>query len=121
LYRALLERRLGRTPPGTVIAADVLDLLVAAGLPEPEAEVRVTIGGRRYRIDLAYRRPRIAIECLGKIGHLNERSFEEDPVRNNAFALEGWLQLQVTWRRLEEKPGSVVAEVRDALARRGGA
>jgi hypothetical protein len=121
LYRALLERRLGRTPPGTVFAAEVLDLLVAAGLPEPEAEVWVTICGRRYRIDLAYPRPKVAIECLGKIGHLNERSFEEDPVRNTDLALDGWLQVQVTWRRRVEKPETIVADVAEALARRGGA
>jgi hypothetical protein len=120
LYRELLERRLGRTPPGTVFSAEVLDLLVDAGLPEPEAEVWVTINGRRYRIDLAYRRPKIAIECLGKIGHLNEKAFEEDPVRSNDFALDGWLQLFVTYRRQEESPKSVVAEVEAALALRGG-
>ena len=121
LYRHLLERRLGKTPPGTVIAAKVLDLLVGAGLPEPESEAWVTIGGRRYRIDLAYRRPKIAIECLGKIGHLNEKSFEEDPVRNNDFAIDGWLQLQVTWWRVQDRPDRVVADVEEALARRGGA
>jgi hypothetical protein len=121
LYGQLLDRRLGRTPPGTVFAAEVLDLLVDAGLPEPEAEFWVTIGGRRYSIDLAYPRPKIAIECLGKIGHLNERAFEEDPVRNNDFAIDGWLQLQVTYRRKEERPDRVIADVSDALACRGGA
>ncbi|HLJ09448.1 MAG TPA: type IV toxin-antitoxin system AbiEi family antitoxin domain-containing protein [Acidimicrobiia bacterium] len=121
LYRALLERRLGRTPPGTVFAAEVLDLLVAAGLPEPEAEFWVTIRGRRYRIDLAYPRAKIAIECLGKIGHLNERSFEEDPVRNNDLALDGWLQIQLTYRRRADEPGAVVADVEAALARRAAA
>jgi len=120
LYRELLERRLGKMPPGTVFAAEVLDLLVSAGLPEPEAEVPVTIGGRRYVIDLAYRRPKIAIECLGKIGHLNEKAFEEDPVRSNDFALDGWLQLLVTYRRKEESPESIVAEVQAALACRAG-
>jgi len=97
-----------------------MDLLVAAGLPEPEAEVPVVLNGRRYSIDLAYRRPKIAIECLGKIGHLNERAFEEDPVRSNDFALDGWLQLLVTYRRTEENPESIVAEVEAALACRGG-
>ena len=121
LYRELLERRLGKTPPGTVVAGEVLDLLVGAGLPEPEAEAWVTIGGRRYRIDLAYRRPKIAIECLGKIGHLNEKAFEEDPVRNNDFAIDGWLQLQVTWWRAQDYPDRVIADVKDALACRGGA
>lgn len=121
VYRGLLGRRLGKTPPGTVIAAEVLDLLVAAGLPEPEAEVWVSIDGRRYRVDLAYRRPKIASECLGKIGHFNERAFEEDPVRRNDFALDGWLPIEVTWRRRVEHPDGIVAEVETALARRGGA
>lgn len=104
-----------------MFAAEVLDLLVGAGLPEPQAEVWVTAGARRYRIDLAYRKPKIAIECLGKIGHLNEQSFEEDPVRSNDLGLEGWLQIQVTWRRLVEQPGGVVADVREALGRRAAA
>jgi hypothetical protein len=120
VYRTLLERRLGKTPPGTVFAGEVLDLLVGAGLPEPECEVWVTIGGRRYRIDLAYRRPKIAIECLGKIGHLNEKAFEEDPVRSNDFALAGWLQLLVTWRRFEDQPDRVITDVGEALALRDG-
>lgn len=89
-------------------------------MPEPESEVWVTIGGRRYRIDLAYRRPKIAIECLGKIGHLNEKAFEEDPVRNNDFAIDGWLQLHVWWR-VQDRPDRVVADVEEALTRRGGA
>jgi Transcriptional regulator, AbiEi antitoxin len=121
LYRQILERRLGRTPPGTTFSGDVLDLLIDAGLPEPEAEVWVTLNGRRYRIDLAYPALKIAIECIGKIGHLNEKAFEEDPVRSNGFALDGWLQLQVTYRRKEEKPEGVVAEVAAALAVRGAA
>lgn len=119
-FRSLLERRLGRTPPGTTFAAQVLDLLVDAGLPEPQAEFRVVLGGRRYKIDLAYPRPKVAIECLGKIGHLNEEAFEEDPVRNNDFAIGGWLQVQVTYWRLQDRPDSVVATVNSALACRGG-
>lgn len=51
---------------------------------------------------------------------LNEKSFEEDPIRNNDLALDGWLQIQVTWLRRVERPGSVVADVEEALARRGG-
>jgi len=50
----------------------------------------------------------------------NERAFEEDPVRSNDFALDGWLQLLVTYRRTEENPESIVAEVEAALACRGG-
>lgn len=121
MCRQLLERRLGRTPPGTVFAVQVLDLLLAAGLPEPEAEFRVVIDGRQYRIDLAYPKPKVAIECLGKIGHLNESAFEEDPVRNNDFAIDGWLQLQVTYWRVQDNPDAVVATVDAALACRGGA
>ncbi len=33
---------------------------------------------------------------------------------------DGWLQIQVTWQRRVEKPGTIVAEVEKALALRGG-
>jgi len=41
-------------------------------------------------------------------------------VRSNDLVLDVWLLLQVTYRRLEESPKSIVAEVGTALAVRGG-
>jgi very-short-patch-repair endonuclease len=75
---------------------------------------------RKYRIDLAYRELKIAIECLGKDGHLNDEAFEYDPVRRNALLLAGWVVLEVTWKRLTEEPENIVAEVRESIRLRSG-
>lgn len=121
LYRSLLTRRLGPDATGDG---------VRLRRPRPlarrrTARARGRVLGHDQRAAVPDRpglpRPKIAIECLGKIGHQNERSFEEDPVRNNDLALDGWLQIQVTWLRRVERPATVVADVEEALARRGGA
>jgi hypothetical protein len=41
-------------------------------------------------------------------------------MRSNDFALDGWRQLLVTYRRTEESPESIIVEVEAALACRGG-
>ena len=117
-YRRLLEYRNGRTPPGGTFAGLVRKLLVDAGLPEPVCEFPVVSGGRPYFLDLAYVDVKIDVECDGREGHLNARSFENDRIRNNNLALDGWLVLHVTWERLKDKPGAVAAEVREALRQR---
>lgn len=112
-FRRILIKRHGKRVPDMTIAAMTLELLVDAGLREPESEVWVL--RRKYRVDLAYRELKIAIECLGKDGHLNDKSFEYDPIRRNALLLDGWLVLEVTWQRLIDEPEKVVAEVRKAI------
>lgn len=118
LFAELLERRLGLGAPESPLEADLLDLLLAAGLPAPRLGFEVVAGGRRYRIDLAYPAEKVAIECDGRRSRLNERNFETDPVRENALKLEGWLVLRFTRRRVTEEPGAVVDEVRRALTLR---
>jgi hypothetical protein len=117
-YRRILKKRHGKRVPDMTIAAMTLELLLDAGLPEPESEVWVL--KRKYRIDLAYRKLKIAVECLGKDGHLNDEAFEYDPVRRNALLLAGWIVLEVTWQRLIDEPEKIVDEVRTAILQRSG-
>jgi len=116
-YRDVLLTRDGTVPAGTKFARRVGVLLGAAGLPTPVYEHPVTHPGGMYYIDLAYLTPRkVAVECIGRIGHDFEGAFETDPVRRNHLQLAGWLVLEVTWRRFIHSPEGVVAEVREALA-----
>ena len=119
LARETLRQRNGRRVPDTEFARLFLRLLDRAGLPEPESEVEVTVRGSRYRIDCAYVVPRIAIELDGR-DHLRPEVYDGDRARDNRLELEGWLVLRFTWRRFTDRPDEVVAEVRDALERRGG-
>ncbi|HKY77776.1 MAG TPA: type IV toxin-antitoxin system AbiEi family antitoxin [Acidimicrobiia bacterium] len=115
-YRDVLLTRDGTAPAGTKFARRVGVLLEAAGLPAPVYEYPVQHPEGEYFIDLAYLTPRrVAVECIGRIGHDFERAFEADPVRRNYLQLQGWLVLEITWRRFIDSPGSVVAEIREAL------
>ena len=115
-YRDVLLTRDGTAPAGTKFVRRVGLLLESAGLPTPVYEHPVAHEGGSYHLDLAYFRPRrVAVECLGRIGHDFERAFEMDPVRRNRLQLLGWIVIEVTWRRFVNDPESVIAEVRQAL------
>jgi hypothetical protein len=121
-YRDVLLTRDGTAPAGTKFARRVGLLLEAAGLPAPVYEHPVDHGAGRYYLDLAYQSPRrVAVECLGRIGHDFERAFEMDPVRRNRLQLLGWIVIEVTWRRFVNAPEEVVEEVRQALSGEGAA
>lgn len=92
----------------------VIALLMEHGLPEPVLHYRI-LDGHRFvaEVDLAYPDLKIAIELDGRI-HLDPDVYERDLPRQNDLILEGWTVLRFTWRRLQERPESIVAEVRAA-------
>lgn len=92
----------------------VISSLGSAGLPAPLLQHPVELGGRRYRIDLAYPERRLAIELDGAV-HLRRDVWEADHERQNALVLAGWTVLRFTWREYERRPADVVAQVSLAL------
>ena len=116
-FRDVLLTRDGTAPPGGTFARRVGLLLDSAGLPTPLYEHLVEHADGEYFLDLAFLTPRkVAVECIGRIGHDFERAFETDPVRRNRLQLLGWIVIEVTWRRFINDPESVIAEVRQALS-----
>ena len=97
---------------------DLRRLLRDAGLPEPVAQFALSVGGERYRLDLAYPLERIAIEYDGYLAHSGHRRFEEDRRRQNMLVRAGWCVLRFTARELREDRHGVAAMVRAELARR---
>lgn len=95
----------------------VLQLLVDHGLPMPVLQHEVHLGGRTYRLDLAYPDLKIAIECDGRI-HAEGIRFDTDRMRQNLLVIDGWLVLRITWPMATEHPTRVAADIRRALARR---
>jgi very-short-patch-repair endonuclease len=94
----------------------VIALLTGAGLPAPCVQHEVVVAGRRVRVDLAYPPARLAIELDGGV-HLRRDVWEDDHPRQNAVVLAGWTVLRFTWRQYLDRPDSIVADVRRALAR----
>jgi very-short-patch-repair endonuclease len=87
--------------------------LVAAGLPELVQQHRVTIGNRRYRIDLAYPEKKLAIELDGWDTHRHRSAFDEDRARANELVVAGWHVLRFTSTMTNDQ---AVATVQAALA-----
>jgi len=92
-------------------------LLVLAGLPRPEVQVPIYDDQGRFlgRPDLFYRQPMVALEYDG--GNHRERLVADDR-RQNLLLNFGILLLRFTAPDVNGTPGSVVGQVREALASR---
>jgi very-short-patch-repair endonuclease len=75
---------------------------------------RVTMGTRRYRIDLCYPELRIAIEFDSWQFHSGRRAFDEDRARANQLVLLGFVVLHFTSKSSDQ---TIVDTVRVAHAR----
>ncbi len=89
-----------------------------ARLPAPEPQTWVTIGGSTYRLDLAYRRHRIAIEYDGWEAHESTpESRERTAERRRRLEEHGWTVIVV---RIGDFTGAALdrwlGELKDALA-----
>jgi hypothetical protein len=91
-----------------------------AGLPRPEPQVWVRVEGKRYRLDLAWRWHRVAVEYFGREFHEGDELEAADVARIEALRRAGWIVIVV---RSEDLSGSLrdawLAEVQSALTERG--
>ncbi|PND56376.1 hypothetical protein CRM90_17345 [Mycobacterium sp. ENV421] len=71
-----------------------------------------------YVIDIAFPAQRVAIEIDGWAFHSDQAAFQNDRVRQNRLALQGWQVLRFTWLDLTQQPDRVVAEIRRATSAR---
>lgn len=92
-------------------------LLVSAVVAEPdfEHEVRLTSGLFVARVDLAYLRLRIAIDCDSEAWHSGRQRRQAELARQNRLVLAGWTVLRFTWDDLVGRPAHIVEQVRQTL------
>jgi hypothetical protein len=94
-------------------------VLTDGGLPEPELNWNVVVGGRHLAcVDLAYPRERVAVEYEGEQHLVDAMQWSRDIARYEALAAAGWIVIRVTKHHLFADAGVVVARVRRALADR---
>jgi very-short-patch-repair endonuclease len=116
---AVLTRRLpGYEPGDSALEMRFVRALLAAGLTELVQQYRVRIGGRRYRIDLAYPDEKLAIELDGWDTHRMRSAFDEDRARANDLVVAGWHVLRFTSSMTNEQAVSTVRSALAALAQR---
>jgi very-short-patch-repair endonuclease len=112
---AALRRAIQTEPALTRSEAErrLLELIRAAGLPEPETNARVG----RWEVDFLWREARLIVEVDGYAFHSSRSSFERDRRRDADLTAHGIRVMRVTWRRIERQPEAVVATLAAALAR----
>jgi very-short-patch-repair endonuclease len=95
--------------------AKVLRIVRDLGLPPPEVNHRVRVGGRVRYLDLAWPDGKVAIEFDGFVPHSTRRTFDDDRARQNDLVADGWTVFRVTaamLRDVERTFGPIAAAVR---------
>ncbi|MDQ6835100.1 MAG: endonuclease domain-containing protein [Actinomycetota bacterium] len=91
-----------------------LELIRAAGLPEPQ--LNVVVDG--YVVDCFWPQANLIVELDGYGFHRSRRSFEEDRARDTVHTLAGRRTLRVTPRRVTaQEAGALLNDLRVLLAR----
>jgi hypothetical protein len=96
-------------------------LMVLAGLPEPEVDIRIhdADGFVRFRIDLGYESARLAIEYDGR-WHDEEEQRERDEIRRTDLGTEeGWTFVVVRTKDLYEQPDLLLKRLATELREHG--
>ncbi len=92
-------------------------LLVRAGLPRPETQIRV----RDRRIDMGWPHRLVGVEYDGEHHWTDPRRHADDIERLEFLAAQGWIIVRVSARQLRDDSDGVVERVRRALHRAGAA
>lgn len=118
--RALPERTCGLAE--SVLETLIRLVLVLAGLPEPELQVRLAVrSGTRFRVDFFWRQWRL----IGEADGFGKYGTDPEEIRQNWLAerhrqaqLEeaGYVVIRWTWADLRD-PGRIVRRVREEMAR----
>jgi hypothetical protein len=88
-----------------------LDLYRRYGLPPPEVNVKLG----RWEVDFLWREQRVVVEADSWTYHRGSVAFEDDHARELDLRAAGYTVLRFTDRQLEEEPGRIAADIRNAL------
>ncbi|CDJ98865.1 conserved hypothetical protein [Microbacterium sp. C448] len=118
LRAALVQLRVGSESPRET---ELRLILTGAGLPEPELNVSIYGGYGEFvaRLDLFYRRYRVAVEYDGRQHAIDERQYRRDSDRWDAIRDEGILHVRILNHHMRDGGRPAVSRVRKALIARG--
>lgn len=103
--------------PESWMRIDIAD----AGLPAPQPQYWITIGGRRvFRLDLAYPHAKVAVEYDGREFHEGDERVEADKRRRAWLRKQGWIVIVLDKDSFTpEAVAAWTSELRAALRLRG--
>ncbi len=117
---AVLKEAIARHRPGQIVRDELehrfLELVHAAGLPQPDTNVKVKTKRRTYEVDCLWRSEGVAVELDGRAAHARATAFESDRARDAALSAIGLRPLRFTWHRLTEEGTEAIGELEAKLA-----
>jgi predicted transcriptional regulator of viral defense system len=93
-----------------------LHLCLQVGLPQPEVNVSLQVGGRRFKPDFLWRPQRLILEADSRRFHDTDTAFVDDRRREQQLQLAGWRVSRCTWEQVECEPHVLAETVRRLLA-----
>ncbi len=93
-----------------------LHVCLQTGLPQPEVNVTLEVGGRRFKPDFLWRDARLILEADSRRFHDTDVAFVDDRRREQMLQVAGWRVSRCTWEQVEHEPAALAATVRRLLA-----
>jgi predicted transcriptional regulator of viral defense system len=88
-----------------------------AGLPLPEVNAPLEIGGEQVEADFLWRQVRLIVETDDRYSHATLTAFEKDRRRDQRLKLADWDVIRCTWRQMTNEPDQLVHTIRALLER----
>jgi very-short-patch-repair endonuclease len=119
--RALEAARLVRADVDSPMESRLRMLLVLAGLPEPEVDLRIRndLGDVLARFDLACRSARVAVEYDGRQHAESPKQHDRDIDRREDIDSWQWRIIVITAKGISQEPERTLARVAGVLRERG--
>jgi hypothetical protein len=106
-----LRPETGRDRTRSDLERDFLGLCRRCGLPAPEVNVKAG----RWTVDFLWRAQRVAVETDCYDYHRGRVAFQDDRARDMDLRKHGFDVLRFSELQVNEQPGEVAADLRDAL------
>ena len=122
IVRECLRRR-ADLPAGRVrswLEREFLPFLGRNGLPRPQLNVWLQVGGRSIQVDCLWPERRAIVELDGFAGHGTRVAFREDRARDRKLRVAGYGVTRITPEQLDDEPEALAADLRVLLDARAG-
>jgi len=106
----------GPTPTRSVAEDLLLDLVHEAGLPRPEVNPPLQLGGTRLLPDLLWRAHKLVVEVDGEQFHASRQAREDDARKQAILEAHGYRVLRISYAQLTRHPEQTIARIAQALA-----
>jgi len=92
------------------------DLCREAGLPLPEVNAHLVVGGISMMPDFLWHGAGLIVEADSRKVHGTVAAFEEDRRRDQRLTAAGWTVIRCTWRQVLDEPERLANTIRSLLA-----